>query len=303
MTSRPASEMGQADTTDQASAMQGWLEGRVALVTGAGSGIGAAIARHLAAASAAVAVVDRQEGFANATVEAITGQGGRAHAVIADISRAQERRRLVDEATSRLGPIDILVNNAADHGIRHGFLDVNDEEWERVLATNLSAAAFLSQAVAPGMITRGSGAIVNLTAIQAALPVATYAAYVASKGGLISLTRALAVELSPHGIRVNAVAPGAIASGSTADALALSGSPTQEAPTLLGRMGSVDEVAAACVFLVSPAASFVTGAMLVVDGGRSLSRQPDPFASFGVLTGLVGAARGGAALQGEPGTP
>ncbi|MHB1712130.1 MAG: SDR family NAD(P)-dependent oxidoreductase [Acidimicrobiales bacterium] len=270
-------------------AMQGWLEGKVALVTGAGAGIGAAIALRMAAASAAVGVVDRHEDSANATVAAINERGGRAHAVIADISRADERHRLVDEATRHLGAIDILVNNAADHGTRHGFLEVNDDEWEKVLATNLTAAAFLGQAVAPGMIARGSGVIVNLTAIQAALPVATYAAYVTSKGGLVSLTRALAVELSPHGIRVNAVAPGAIASGSTADALAVSGSPTREAPTLLGRMGSVDEVAAACVFLASPAASFVTGAILVVDGGRSLSREPDPFAGFGALTGIAGA--------------
>jgi len=264
--------------------MAGWLEGTVALVTGAGGGIGAAIARQLAAASASVAVVDRDAATADATVEAIASAGGRALAIVADISRPEPRRRLVGEVVAGLGEIDILVNNAADHGIRHRFLDVTEAEWERILATNLTATAFLAQAVAPSMARRGGGAIVNLAAIQAALPVPTYASYVATKGGIISLTRALAVELSPHGIRVNAIAPGAIASGSTVDALAASGDPTGSAPTLLGRMGTVEEVANACVFLASDAASFVTGTMLVVDGGRSLSREPDPFATFSTLT-------------------
>lgn len=264
--------------------MAGWLEGTVALVTGAGGGIGAAIARQLAAASASVAVVDRDADSADATVNAIVATGGRAVAIVADISRPEQRRQLVGDVVAGLGEVDILVNNAADHGVRHRFLDVTEAEWERILATNLTATAFLAQAVAPGMARRGGGAIVNLAAIQAALPVPTYASYVATKGGIISLTRALAVELSPHGIRVNAIAPGAIASGSTVDALAASGDPTGSAPTLLGRMGTVEEVANACVFLASDAASFVTGTMLVVDGGRSLSREPDPFATFGTLT-------------------
>lgn len=268
----------------QAAPMAGWLDGSVALVTGAGGGIGAAIARQLAAASASVAVVDRDATTADATVEAILSAGGRAVAIVADISRPEQRRRLVGEVVAGVGEVDILVNNAADHGVRHRFLDVTEAEWERILATNLTATAFLAQAVAPGMARRGGGAIVNLAAIQAALPVPTYTSYVATKGGIISLTRALAVELSPHGIRVNAIAPGAIASGSTVDALAASGNPNASAPTLLGRMGTVEDVAAACVFLASDAASFITGTMLTVDGGRSLSRAPDPFATFGALT-------------------
>ncbi len=274
--------------------MAGWLDGRVALVTGAGGGIGAAVARRLAAAGASVGVVDRDATTAESTVRAITAAGGQAIAVVADIARPSERNRLVEEVTDGLGGVDILVNNAADHGSRHGFLDVTEEEWERIVATNLTATAFLSQAVAPAMTARGRGVVINLAAIQAMLPVATYVSYVATKGGIVSLTRALAVELSPHGIRVNAVAPGAIASGSTANALAASGDPTGSAPTLLGRMGTVEEVADVCVFLASDAASFVTGAVLVVDGGRSLSRAPDPFATFGVL------ARPDAPASGSP---
>ncbi|MCL4423780.1 MAG: SDR family oxidoreductase [Actinobacteria bacterium] len=266
----------------------GVLAGKVALVTGAGSGIGAAIARRMAAAGAAVAVVDRVATTAQSIVAEITASGCLAVSMSADLSHPDERQGILDQVVRALGPVDILVNNAADHGARHGFLEVSAEEWERIIATNLTASAFLSQAVAPSMITRGAGTIVNLVAIQAKLPAPTYASYVTTKGGLVSLTKALAVELSPHGIRVNGIAPGAIGTASTTDALAASGQPTGQAPTLLGRMGTAEEVAEVCLFLVSPAASFVTGAIVVVDGGRSLSRQPDPFATFGAMTGLHG---------------
>lgn len=260
--------------------MAGWLDGRVAFVTGAGSGIGADIARRMAHAGACVAVVDRNGDAAEATAASIEADGGRSWPVVADLSVASERRFALDVAVSKLGSVDVLVNNAADHGTRREFLDVDQDEWDRVLATNLTATAMLCQAVAPSMAQSGSGVIINLAAIQTSLPLPTYVSYVATKGGIVALTKALAVELGPLGIRVNAVAPGAIASGSTGQALFEAGNPDGVSPTLLGRMGSGDDVASVCVFLASEAASFVTGAVLVVDGGRSLSRQPDPLSDL-----------------------
>lgn len=257
------------------------LSGKVSLVTGAAGGIGAAIAAIFASAGASVGLVDIDAERVGRTENEILGNGGESISLIGDIANEQDRKRVVQAVSKSLGPIDILVNNAADHGERLGFLNLETQEWERIIATNLTATAFLSKAVAPSMIERGGGCIINLAAIQANLPVPTYAAYVASKGGIVSLTRALAVELSPRGIRVNAIAPGAISTGSTTKALEQSGSSLAKAPTLLGRMGTAQDIAEVALFLASPASSFMTGTIVVVDGGRTLSREADPMASFG----------------------
>ncbi len=265
------------------------FSGKTALVTGASGGIGLAVARRLASESCRVVLTDIDANRLNQALARLSGPAADVAAELADLAKPDERDRLVPKVLERWGRIDVLVNNAADHGTRTPFLDLPAGEWERVFATNVTATAALCRAAAHDMVTRGSGSIVNITSVQIDLPVPTYAAYVSSKGAIAALTRALAVELSPRGVRVNAVAPGVIATESFRGALARgrrAAAPSDEpqpptshtpAATLLGRHGSSEELAAAVAFLASDDASFVTGTILRVDGGRSISRRSDPF--------------------------
>lgn len=259
------------------------LSGLLALVTGAASGIGAAIARELADRGASVLLVDRDAAAVSALAQALSTEGRAASARTVDLGDLPGVAAFAEECLAEAVP-DILVNNAADHGQRRPLAEVPLSEWERVLATNLLAPALLAQRLGAAMAERGSGVIVNLTAIQAQLPAPTYVPYVASKGGLLALTRALALELSPSGVRVVSVSPGAIATGSTSGALATAGA-GEAIPTLLGRMGTAEDVASVVADIVGPAWSFVTGSEVVVDGGRLLSRAPDPMAALATRTG------------------
>lgn len=252
--------------------------GKVALVTGAAGGIGRATAERLAEGGARVMLTDIDGGRLDATVRNLRASGLDAAGMACDLGDAAERDRLVPAVMAKWGRIDILVNNAAFHGPRQSFLDSSEADWQRVFSINLIASAALCQQAARAMAGLGAGAIVNVGSIQADMPVPTYAAYAASKGAVASLTQALAVELSAKGIRVNAVTPGVIATAAFERTLSENiGRSIPPSAALLGRSGRAEEVAAAIAFLASGDASFITGAILPVDGGRHISRQPDPF--------------------------
>jgi 3-oxoacyl-[acyl-carrier protein] reductase len=245
------------------------LDGRVALVTGGSRGIGAAISRELGAAGAHVAVnYARDAESAAAACAAVRDAGGEATAVQGDVSTAEGAAALVEAVESEVGPIDILVNNA---GITRDdlIMRLSEEDWRDVIDTNLGGAFFTCRALSRPMLKRRSGAIVNITSIVGVHGNAGQSNYAASKAGLIGLTKALAKELGGRGIRVNAIAPGYIATELT-DALPDQAREAILTNTPLGRLGEPDDVARAVRFLCSDAAAFVTGEVLAVDGGLGI---------------------------------
>jgi glucose 1-dehydrogenase len=246
------------------------LEGKVALVTGAGSGIGLAIARAFAGAGALVAVNDIGEAARNVAEE--LGGVGKALPVVADIGHAEQLPAMFDAVRATFGRLDILVNNAGVE-IDAPFLQVTEDDWDKVQRTNLKGVLLCSQHGARAMIDghRG-GRIINVSSVHEDIPAAGLASYAASKGGVRMLTRVMALELAEHGITVNAIAPGAI---DTPMNRALTESPEartafeRSVPT--HRIGQPEEVASVAVFLASAGASYVTGSTYYVDGGLSLT--------------------------------
>ena len=235
------------------------LSGRSALVTGSTRGLGLALARALAEAGARVAVNGRSAEAAAEVAASIDG------AVAAAFDVTDEAA--VATAVGELGPVDVLVNNAGG-GLRKPLLDVSLEEWRSALDANLTSAYLVARAVAPGMIERGSGKVVNICSVMSELARETIAPYTAAKGGLKMLTRAMCSEWARHGIQANAIAPGYFETDLTeplrADA---EFDAWLRARVPAGRWGSPDELAGAVVFLASSASDYVNGQILYVDGG------------------------------------
>jgi 2-dehydro-3-deoxy-D-gluconate 5-dehydrogenase len=242
------------------------LEGSVALVTGAASGIGAAVARALADSGADV-VCHGNRRPADETAAAIRESGRKALAVSGDLADAATPERLVGEAVEAFGRVDILVNNAGMIA-RSAAVELSVEDWNAVLAVNLTSAFRLCQLVGKGMLERRQGKIVNVASLLSFQGGIRVPAYAASKGGVAQLTKALANEWAGSNVNVNAIAPGYIRTTNTA---ALSADPTRNRQILeripAGRWGEPSDVAGAAVFLCSPASNYVHGHVLVVDGG------------------------------------
>jgi len=248
------------------------FSGRVVIVTGSGSGLGRGIARRFAEAGARVAVhYNASAEGARRVVEEIRGGGGQAIAVQGDLTRADKVARLIDESVRAFQRVDVLVNNAGIYPA-HPFLEMTRAQWDEVVNANLTSAFLCTQAAARQMIAQGEGgAIVNITSIEAENPAPGHAHYDAAKAGLMMLTRASALELAPYTIRVNAVAPGLIWS-ETLEEDWREGVERWTRAAPLKRLGMPEDVADACLFFASPAARWITGASLIVDGGV-LTRQ------------------------------
>ena len=246
--------------------LQARLLGRVAIVTGAARGIGLAIGQRLAAEGARVTLVDLNESAGREAAAAISQS---ATFVAADVADSRQVRELVDATLAREGRIDILVNNA---GILHAaeFLDVDEADFDRVLRVNVKSAFLCGQAVAKSMVAgKVRGAIVNMASVNAVLAIANQVPYTVSKGAVNQLTKVMAIALAPHGIRVNAIGPGTIATemtkGVQTDAAARRRVMSR---TPLGRIGEPAEIAAIAAFLASDDASYITGQTIYPDGGR-----------------------------------
>ncbi len=247
------------------------LDNQTAIVVGGAGGLGAAIARGLAEAGAAVAIADANAGGAKLVADAILAAGRRALAIAIDVADAGSVEAMAAEAESRLGPVDILVNSA---GITHRSpaADFPEAQWHRVIAVNLTGVFLASQAVGRRMIPRRRGRVINIASIAGELGLPGTIAYSASKGGVVQLTRALAVEWAPHNVRVNGIAPSWF---STNIGDLIHREPDYEARAMrrvpMGRMGKPDELVGAALYLASDASAMVTGHILAVDGGTLAS--------------------------------
>ncbi len=242
---------------------------RVGVVTGGGSGMGRAICRRLAAQGHRIAVLDVNFASAEQVAEEIETQGARARAVPVDVSDRASVDAALDSVRSVYGPVEILVTSAGIEGFE-GFLDISAESWDRMIAVNLTGTFHCVQAAVPDMIAKGWGRVVTISSTSAQSGTRRMAHYVASKGGVIALTKALALDLAPKGITVNTIPPGVIDTpmmrrpfeagemGGNVDAV------IARAP--LGRLGTPEDIAAACAFLCSEDAGYITGQQINVNG-------------------------------------
>lgn len=237
--------------------------GKIVIVTGAGNGIGRIVARRYAEHGASVVIVDKDEEQAVQTARQITEAGGTALVHAADMRNADEITHMIHRTVEQFGRIDILINNAGISVWKSPY-ELTPEEWDSVLGTNLRGTFLCSREAAKIMKKHGGGSIVNLSSTRAQMSEPNSEAYAASKGGILSLTHALAVSLGPDRIRVNAISPGWIETG---DYDQLREIDHLQHPA--GRVGNPDDIARACIFLTNPENDFITGENLVIDGGMT----------------------------------
>jgi len=244
------------------------LEGKVAFVTGAGRGLGRAGALALAAAGADLVLVSRTQSQLEATARLVEGLGRRALVAPADTRNAAEVEAAAAAAVARFGRIDILFNNAGTN-VRKSVVEMPDEDFHTIMDTNVTGAFLVARAVGRQMVRQGAGVIVNMSSMSALSAEPTKAVYAASKGAMALFTKGLALELAPHGIRVNAIAPGYMLTSLVQGGLEADPARKQRvlARIPLGRLGQPEEIGGALVFLASDAARYVTGATVVIDGG------------------------------------
>jgi NAD(P)-dependent dehydrogenase (short-subunit alcohol dehydrogenase family) len=245
------------------------LNGKTALITGGGTGLGRAMALALAEAGADLALAARRMDKLEETAAEIRALGRRALTIALDLADEGSIPRCVETAERELAPLDILVNNSGISGAAWA-ADMSAAQWDEVLATNLRGAFLMCQAAGKSMIGRGSGAIVNVASVAGMVGIKMLAAYSASKGGLIQLTKTLALEWARHGVRVNALAPGYVLTD--INRKMFESEPGQrmiQTHIPLGRVGDPADLRGAVVFLASDASRFMTGSVLVLDGGQS----------------------------------